>query len=101
MHTLQQVGIVLLAAAVCAGECAEVRSQEFSRRPVRLLVPSPPGGPSDFAARLIAPGLSEALGRNVVVDARQSVNGILSMEAAAKATPDGSTLAIATAARTS
>jgi len=61
---------------------------------VRLLVPSPPGGPSDFAARLIAPGLSEALGRNVVVDARQSVNGILSMEVAAKAAPDGSTLAI-------
>ena len=69
-------------------------AQETSKRPVRLLVPSPPGGPSDFAARLIAPGLSEALGRNIVVDARQSVNGILSMEMAARAAPDGATLSI-------
>lgn len=69
-------------------------AQDTSKRPVRLLVPSPPGGPSDFAARLIAPGLSEALGRNIVVDARQSVNGILSMEMAARAAPDGATLSI-------
>lgn len=69
-------------------------AQDMSKRPVRLLVPSPPGGPSDFAARLIAPGLSEALGRNIVVDARQSVNGILSMEMAARAAPDGATLSI-------
>ena len=54
------------------------------KRPLRLLVPSPPGGPSDFAARLIAPKLSEALGQNVVVDNRQSVNGILATEIAAK-----------------
>jgi tripartite-type tricarboxylate transporter receptor subunit TctC len=69
-------------------------AQDNSKRPVRLLVPSPPGGPSDFAGRLIAPGLAEGLGRNVVVDARQSVNGILSMEVAAHAAPDGATLAI-------
>ena len=79
---------VLLAGSVSA------HAQETTKRPVRLLVPSPPGGPSDFAGRLIAPGLGEALGRNVVVDARQSVNGILSMEIAAHAAPDGATLAI-------
>ena len=62
------------------------------QRPIRLLVPSPPGGPSDFAARLIAPKLSEALGQNVVVDPRQSVNGIIATEIAAKSTPDGLTL---------
>ena len=78
--------VVLFVAAAGAAE--------QSTRAVRLLVPSPPGGPSDFAGRLIAPGLSEALGRNVVVDARQSVNGILSMETAAHAAPDGATLAI-------
>ena len=44
---------------------------------VRLLVPSPAGGPTDFAARLITPGLSEALGENVVVDNRGSANGIV------------------------
>jgi tripartite-type tricarboxylate transporter receptor subunit TctC len=71
-----------------------VAAQPGGGKPVRLLVPSPPGGPSDFAGRLIAPGLGEALGRNVVVDARQSVNGVLSMETAARAAPDGSTLSI-------
>lgn len=64
------------------------------KRPLRLLVPSPPGGPSDFAARLVAPKLSEALGQNVVVDNRQSVNGILATELAAKSPGDGNTLLI-------
>jgi len=83
---------VAALAALALAQAAT--AQVFPNRPVRLLVPSPPGGPSDFAGRLIAPGLSEALGQNVVVDARQSVNGILSMESAAKGAPDGSTLAI-------
>src|SRR5256885_655646 len=67
-------------------------AQDTAKRPIRLLVPSPPGGPSDFAARLITTRLSEALGRSVIVDNRQSVNGILATEIAAKSPPDGSTL---------
>ena len=87
--------VVALCAVLAGGShAAQTETQVFPNRPVRLLVPSPPGGPSDFAGRLIAPGLSDALGQNVIVDARQSVNGILSMEAAAKGAPDGSTLAI-------
>ena len=78
----------------CVFISAPAKPQDASKRPVRLLVPSPPGGPSDFAGRLIAPGLSEALGRNVVVDSRQSVNGVLSMETAARSPADGATLAI-------
>lgn len=90
-----------IAAVVClcgviagVGYVAPAAAQEVSKRPVRLLVPSPPGGPSDFAARLIAPKLSEALGQNVVVDNRQSVNGILATEIAAKSPADGNTLLI-------
>ena len=75
------------------GGTTTVAAQE-PKRPLRLLVPSPPGGPSDFAARLIAPKLSEALGQNVVVDNRQSVNGILATEIAAKSPADGNTLLI-------
>src|SRR3954471_19281848 len=71
-----------------------LHAQEASKRPIRLLVPSPAGGPSDFAARLITNRLSEALGRNVIVDNRQSVNGILASEIAAKSPPDGNTLLI-------
>ena len=86
--------VVLFFTLCAAAACHAAQTRDLPTRPVRLLVPSPPGGPSDFAGRLIAPGLSEALGQNVVVDARQSVNGILSMETAARAAPDGATLAI-------
>ena len=86
--------IAFLCAAVLALVCAPVSAQDASKRPIRLLVPSPPGGPSDFAARLVSPKLSEALGRNVIVDNRQSVNGILATEIAAKSPPDGNTLLI-------
>src|SRR5690349_12684656 len=80
---------LLLLLALAGGAFAQ-----DTKRPIRLFVPSPPGGPSDFAARLITPGLSEALGRTVVVDARQSVNGVISTEAAAKSPPDGNSLSI-------
>ncbi len=85
---------VVVLCTLIAGGSQAAQTQELPNRAVRLLVPSPPGGPSDFAGRLIAPGLGEALKQNVVVDARQSVNGILSMETAAHAAPDGATLAI-------
>lgn len=80
--------------AFIAGGSATASAQEQAKRPVRLLVPSPPGGPSDFAARLVAPKLSEALAQNVVVDNRQSVNGILATEIAARSPADGNTLLI-------
>lgn len=87
--------LAALCAVVAAGSYAvEAVAQDRSKRPLRLLVPSPPGGPSDFAARLVSPKLSEALGQNIVVDNRQSVNGILATEIAAKSPPDGNTLVI-------
>ncbi|OGA09624.1 MAG: hypothetical protein A2W68_07500 [Betaproteobacteria bacterium RIFCSPLOWO2_02_64_14] len=88
------VAAAALAAFTCSSHAAQPARPDYPQRPIRLLVPSPPGGPSDFAARLIAPKLSEALGQNVVVDPRQSVNGIIATEIAAKSTPDGLTLAI-------
>jgi tripartite-type tricarboxylate transporter receptor subunit TctC len=87
-----------VGAAVCVSIAAflwaPASAQETSRRPIRLLVPSPAGGPSDFAARLVSPKLSEVLGRQVIVDNRQSVNGILATEIAANSPPDGNTLLI-------
>ncbi len=94
MHAFRQWVCAVAAMCALAATAAPAPQSDLPGRPVRLIVPSPPGGPSDFAARLIAPGLSEALGQNVIVDARQSVNGILSMEIAARAAPDGATLAI-------
>ena len=75
------------AAATDAG-------QNYPSRALRLIAPSPAGGPSDFAARILAPKLSEYLKQNIVVDNRQSVNGIIATEMVAKAAPDGLTLGI-------
>lgn len=80
--------------ASMAGGVADALAQGEPRRPVRLLVPSPPGGPSDFAARLIAPKLGEALGQLIIVDNRSSTNGIIASEIGARAAPDGNTLLI-------
>ncbi len=69
-------------------------AQDYPSRSVRLIAPSPAGGPSDFAARLLAPKLGEYLKQNIVVDNRQSVNGVIATELVAKAPPDGLTLGI-------
>jgi tripartite-type tricarboxylate transporter receptor subunit TctC len=65
-------------------------------RIVRLIVPSPPGGPSDYAARLVAQRLPEALGQPVIVDNRPGGNSVPGLEFAIRQPPDGNTLAIAT-----
>ncbi len=83
------------AGALCAPCGTPVASaQDYPARSVRLIAPSPAGGPSDFAARLLAPKLGEYLKQNIVVDNRQSVNGIIATELVAKAPPDGLTLGI-------
>src|SRR5687768_6467332 len=65
---------------------------QYPARPIRLLVPNPPGGATDTLARVFAPALGEALGQPVIVDNRPGSNGNVASEAAARATPDGYTL---------
>src|SRR5688572_28125182 len=65
---------------------------QYPARPIRLLVPNPPGGATDTLARVFAPKLGEALGQPVIVDNRPGSNGNVASEAAARATPDGYTL---------
>ena len=80
--------MVLLATLLAAGAA----SAQYPARPIRLLVPNPPGGATDTIARVVAPRLGEALGQPVVVENRPGSNGNLSSELAAKAAPDGYTL---------
>ena len=79
-------------AAVLALICAMAAAQPYPLRPVRLLVPNPPGGATDNLARVIGPKLTEALGQAVVVDNRPGSNGNLAAEATARAAADGYTL---------
>jgi tripartite-type tricarboxylate transporter receptor subunit TctC len=74
---------------------AAAAAQQYPVRPIRLLVPNPPGGATDNLARVVAPKLSELLGQTLVVDNRPGAAGNLAAEAAAKATPDGHTLFLA------
>ena len=83
--------LCVVAASITAAIAA---AQDYPARSLRLIAPSPAGGPSDFAARLLAPKLGEYLKQNVVVDNRPSVNGIIATDMVAKAPPDGLTLGI-------
>ena len=82
--------LVLTAViAVCATAAA---SQDYPSRPLRLIVPFPPGGSTDIYARIIGPQLSERLRQQVFVDNRSGAGGALGAELAAKASPDGYTI---------
>ena len=81
-----------VAAALLWGLLSASSAAQYPLRPIRLLVPNPPGGASDAIARVVAPRLGEALGQPLVVENRPGSNGNLSSELTAKAAPDGYTL---------
>lgn len=82
------LGVALLAAA--AG--AALAQTDYPSRPVRIVVPSSPGGGTDILTRLLTPRFSERLGQPVVVDNRPGAGSIIGNEIVAKAPPDGYTL---------
>jgi tripartite-type tricarboxylate transporter receptor subunit TctC len=82
--------ISMVPALLMLGSTA-ASAQDFPSKPIRITAAAPGGG-SDFAARVIAQGLTDSLGRQVIVDNRP--NGVLAVETAAKAPPDGYTLLV-------
>ncbi len=80
---------LIAAAVLCSGAQA---SEAYPSRPIRLLLPSSPGGPVDVIGRTMSAGLSEALGQQIVVDNRAGAGGLIGAETVARATPDGYTL---------
>ncbi len=83
---------LLGALGVCIVILAQ--AQQYPWRPVRLVVPYPPGGANDAVVRLLAPRMGELLGQNIVVDNRGGGNTIIGSELVAKAAPDGHTLLV-------
>ncbi len=83
---------------LCAVALAPVLAvaQQYPTRPIRLLVPSTPGGSVDTLARIVAPKLSEKWNQQVVIDNRAGAGGIVAAETTAKAPPDGYTLMLGT-----
>jgi tripartite-type tricarboxylate transporter receptor subunit TctC len=86
---------LLLAVCVPAGVHFGAAAQSWPAKPVRMLVPFPPGGGVDFAARIVGRHLAERLGQPVVVENRAGANGIIALEALKLAAPDGYTIAAA------
>ncbi len=83
---------LLMVACSTMSDATLAQSGTYPAKPVRLIVPSPPGDGSDLMARAIGERLSQALGQPVVVDNRPGAGGRVGTEAAAKSAPDGYTL---------
>lgn len=81
----------LLAAGIAVG-MAQAQAQSFAGRPIRMVLPYPPGGPTDLSARVMAEAIGPVLGTQVLVENRPGATGKLAADAVAKAEPDGHTL---------
>ncbi len=82
----------LLIATLVAGVAGVAAAQPYPSKPIRLIVPLAPGGPSDTLARTVALRLTEVIGQSVVVENRAGAGGVVGTEIAAKSPPDGYTM---------
>lgn len=96
--TISGLGAIVVAMLLAGAASAQTRStssgQDYPARPVRMVVPFPPGAASDFLARVLGQKLSEAWGQQFVVDNRPGAGGLIGGSVVAKANPDGYTIAL-------
>ncbi len=90
VHTL--TGAIILSLGNSAAT-----AQDYPVRPIRFIVPFPPGGGLDITARMLAPKLYASLGKPIVVDNRPGAGGAIGLELTARATPDGHIMAMLSA----
>jgi len=98
-----KITIIAPAAALCVVSVslpAQPLPKDYPNKPIRVVVPSPPGGPPDLIMRMIAPKMSMSLGQNLVIDNRAGAGGVVGTNFVAKAAPDGYTWLFTTASHT-
>lgn len=103
MNLLHKLVAIFVMAILCGSPAslwAQSAAKDYPNKPIRVIVPSPPGGPPDIIMRMIAPKLSIALGQPIVVDNRAGAGGIVGTAFVAKAAPDGYTWLVTTASHT-
>lgn len=78
-----------------AGLAAPGKSQtNYPNKPIRMVIPFPPGGPTDIVGRIVAHGLSESFGQTVTIENKPGASGMIGADIVAKASPDGYTLLV-------
>jgi tripartite-type tricarboxylate transporter receptor subunit TctC len=87
-----RIAIQRLATLLCIVAATGATAQGFPTKPIRIIVPFAPGGNVDITARLVAPGLAEALGQPVVVENKPGAGGTIGADLVAKSPADGYTL---------
>src|SRR5215469_10918819 len=93
MYTIKRRDFtILVGSAALILPVAADAVEAFPNRPIRLVVPYPPGGGTDIVGRVLGEKLGASLGRPIVVDNRGGAGGVLGTEIVAKAAPDGYTL---------
>ncbi len=85
--------VCLVAAAAVLAMAAGVQAQAYPTKPIKIIVPFPPGNTMDIMSRLISPKMSERLGQPVIVENRPGASGMLGMDLVVKSPPDGYTIA--------
>jgi len=98
-----KITIIAPAAALCivsVSLAAQPLPKDYPNKPIRVVVPSPPGGPPDLIMRMIAPKMSMSMGQNLVIDNRAGAGGVVGTNFVAKAAPDGYTWLFTTASHT-
>src|SRR6266404_643935 len=78
-----------ILAALTLGLCAMAQAQNHPAKPIRIVIPFPPGNTTDIMSRLIAPKMSERLGQQVIVENRPGASGMLGLDQVAKSPADG------------
>lgn len=92
--SLSRVIAIAVPLLLCTPFAADTLAQAWPSRPLRLIVPFPPGGPTDLVGRAAGTILSEALGQPVVIENRAGANGTVGLEVLAKAPADGYTVGL-------